>query len=489
MKDKLIRKIFPRRHSIRSRLVWLFLILIIIFFTAAGYFLKWQIRAALDEALGKNLEVVASTIAQHIDPYFLQQIQPGDEGTRTYRNVRQQLLGLQQSTGIVHMAIFNKEQQIIVDSDSLIRIGQFFFPITINRAEFDKVFRGFSASSILFKGIDGKLFKSGYAPIRSGNEIIAGIAVDGSAEMLEAVTTIQNNMLWIGIIVLFCAIILSNLFANRITTPLIKLEHAASEISSGNLQQKIESTEKNEIGFLATTMEQMRKSILERDKRQQAMLAGVAHEIRNPLGGIELFSGLLANEIKEAELKNYASKISKEVGNLKKIIQGFLDYARPSLAEPTSCDIRSIFFEAASLLENELTGVKISFLPEKERLQIYVDPQHLKQIFLNLLRNSVQAMSNSGTVFVNVKLLKDRAQILFADTGPGIKPEFADKIFDPFFTTREKGTGLGLAIVKNLVEENGGKIKVIDDKKAGAAFLIEFFKEQEISEEIFCPPF
>jgi signal transduction histidine kinase len=109
--------------------------------------------------------------------------------------------------------------------------------------------------------------------------------------------------------------------------------------------------------------------------------------------------------------------------------------------------------------------------------RIFIDPQHLKQIFLNLLGNSIQAMSKSGTIFVNVKLLKDSAQITYADTGPGIKPELVDKIFEPFFTTREKGTGLGLAVVKNLVDENRGKIKLIESKNIGATFLIEFFKE------------
>ena len=359
MRMKIFKKLSPQKYSIRTRLILLFLILIIIIFSVAGYFLNWQIRSALDDSLGKNLEAMASTIALQIDPYFLNQIQPGDEYTRTYRNLRNQLFKLKNISGVSRVSIFDKNNKSIVDSDSLIRIGQIIFRLKANQNEVQKVFQGFTVSSTLFTGIDGRLYKSGYAPIKLGNTVIAVLAVDGSAEMLKAVTTIQNNMLWLGIIIVFGAIILSSLFANRIATPLKKLENAANEISDGNLYQEIQVSGNDEIGFLAGTMEQMRKSIIERDKQQQAMLAGVAHEIRNPLGGIELFSGLLESEVEDAELKNYAGKISKEVGNLKKIIQGFLDYARPSPAEPLDCKIKPILNEAVCLLENESKGVEI----------------------------------------------------------------------------------------------------------------------------------
>ena len=474
MQNKFFKKLSPQKYSIRTRLILLFLILIIFIFSAAGYFLNWQIRSALDDSLGKNLEAMASTIALQIDPYFLKQIQVGDEETRTYRNLRNQLLQLQTISGVSRVAIFDKNNKSIVDSDSLIHIGQFIFRLKANQNEVQKVFQGFTASSILFKGIDGRLYKSGYAAIKLGNTVIAGLAVDGSAEMLKAVTTIQSNMLWLGIIIVFGAIVLSSLFASRITTPLKKLENAANEISEGNLHREIVVSGNDEIGFLAGTMEQMRKSIIERDKRQQAMLAGVAHEIRNPLGGIELFSGLLENEIDDDELKKYANKISKEVGNLKKIIQGFLDYARPSPAEPLNCKIKPILNEAVCVLENEIKGVEIKYQFSDNDIQVFVDPLHLKQIILNLIKNSAQAMSNSGTIFVNIKKVKEHVQIFFSDTGPGIPRDVIGKIFEPFFTTHEQGTGLGLAVVKNLVEENGGKIKYIPSDKGGAHFLIEF---------------
>ncbi|MCI0493644.1 ATP-binding protein, partial [candidate division KSB1 bacterium] len=104
---------------------------------------------------------------------------------------------------------------------------------------------------------------------------------------------------------------------------------------------------------------------------------------------------------------------------------------------------------------------------------VFVDPQHLKQVFLNLLKNSIDAMPDGGTIFVNIISQKDGVKIFYSDTGPGIPVELADKIFQPFFTTREKGTGLGLAIIKNLIAENGGSIRYVPSGEAGALFEIK----------------
>jgi signal transduction histidine kinase len=217
----------------------------------------------------------------------------------------------------------------------------------------------------------------------------------------------------------------------------------------------------------------MRQNILERDRQQQAMLAGVAHEIRNPLGGIELFAGLLSSEIQETDLKNYAQKILKEVQNLKTIIQNFLDYARPIPANRIECQVQLVWSEAVSLLSGELNSIQLKLDQTENEIAALVDPQHLKQVFLNLLKNSIDVMPDGGTIFVNIISQKDGVKILYSDTGPGIPVELADKIFQPFFTTREKGTGLGLAIIKNLIAENGGSIRYVPSGEAGALFEIK----------------
>jgi signal transduction histidine kinase len=473
MTDQTKRKIIPLKYSIRTRLILLFIISIIFIFFVAGYYLLWEIRATLDEALGKNLEAMAKAVALNIDPNFLAYLQPGDENSRTYQNLLNIFQRFQSATDVTRIYLFGKDLRSIADSDTLVSIGQDYVQLKFNQKEVAAAFNGLTASSILFEGMDGNLYKSGFAPIKSNREIIAGIAVEGSAEMLNVVKTIQKNLMWLGIVIVLGGIIIGSIFANRITNPLKRLESAAAAISGGALNHQIPEFGRDEVGFLAKTMEEMRQNILERDKRQQAMLAGVAHEIRNPLGGIELFAGLLSSEIKDNDLKNYAQKILKEVQNLKTIIQSFLDYAKPVPADRAKCEIKSAWNEAVSLLSGDLTNIQLQFNQGDSNLFAYADPQHLKQVFLNLIKNSIEAMSKGGTIFVNIFSQSDRIKILYSDSGAGIPADLAEKIFEPFFTTREKGTGLGLAIIKNLIVENGGSIRYITSDKIGARFEID----------------
>ncbi len=467
------QQISPLKYSIRTRLILLFIISILIIFFVAGYYLLWEIRATLDRALGKNLEVMAKLIALDIDPNFLAYLQPGDESSRTYQNILENFHRFQSVTDVTRIYLFDRDLLSIADSDTLVSIGQNYLQLRFNQAEVTAVFNGLTASSILFEGVDGNLFKTGFAPIKSNGEIVAGIAVEGSAEMLNVVRSIQKNLMWLGLVIVLGGIIIGSIFANRITVPIKRLESAAAAISGGNLHHQIPKFGRNEVGFLARTMEEMRQNILERDMQQQTMLAGVAHEIRNPLGGIELFAGLLSSEIQETDLKNYAQKILKEVQNLKIIIQNFLDYARPIPANRIKCDVRSILNEAVLLLSSELTSIQLKYDQSENEITAFVDPQHLKQVFLNLIKNSVAALPNGGTIFVNVNSQRDRIKISYWDTGAGIPSDLAEKIFQPFFTTREKGTGLGLAIIKNLIVENGGSIRFVSSNEAGARFEID----------------
>ncbi len=460
------------KYSLRTRLILLFIISILLIFFIAGYYLLWEIRASLDEALGKNLEAMAKVIALEVDPNFLAYLQPGDEASRTYQNILENFRRFQNASDVSRIYLFGKDLRAIVDSDTLVLIGQELIPLKFNQTEVAAVFNGRTASSILFEGRDGKLYKTGFAPIKANGEIVAGIAVEGSAEMLNVVRSIQQNLMWLGLVIVLGGIIIGSIFANRITNPIKRLESAAAAISGGNLNHPIPEFGRDEVGFLARTMEEMRQNILERDKQQQAMLAGVAHEIRNPLGGIELFAGLLANEIQHPDLKNYARKILKEVKNLKTIIQNFLDYARPLPAHRIQCDVRSVWNEAIGLLAGELNSIELKFQQESDGILALVDPQHLKQVFINLIKNSSDAMPGGGTIFVNLTSQQDRVKILYGDTGPGIPDDLRDKIFQPFFTTREKGTGLGLAIIKNLIAENGGSIRYVPSEEAGARFEI-----------------
>ena len=463
-----------RSLSIRTRLILLFTLQILIIILVGGLYLDWRLKQTLENELANKLEVLAKSISFQMDGELLLNLTAGDENTRTYRRLLNQLLGLQKQANLRRLYILSKDKKSFVDTRSKIPIGKKYAFLPITNIELEEVFSGKTVSSILFEGSDNRLYKTGFAPIFSQDKVVAALAVEGSAQTLAAIRTVRRDLSLLGIAVLFGSLILALFFSKKITTPINELKMATMKIAQGNYTESIQTQSKDEIGFLGQTMEEMRKAIVQRDIRQKAMLAGVAHEIRNPLGGIELFAGLLRNELK-GDSQKQAEKIQKEVQNLKKIINDFLHYARPGSSKKESCTIKEVFDDAAALLARELNGVAVDFNETKKATTVWVDPQHLKQIFLNLLKNSVQALNGSGDISLEAKDEDSMVQLTFSDNGPGISPEIREQIFEPFFTNRKDGTGLGLAIVKSLVEENGGEIEI--KKGEEAIFQISLRKE------------
>jgi len=483
------------KSVIKTRFVLLFVFQIVLVLVVAGFYLQWHLRLILERELGAKLEAIAGSVASQLDASLAMSLIPGDEHTRTYRNLRHRLLEIQAATGVSRIAVFSLSQGHIVDTDSSAIIGQFYTRQQFDREEFNKVIQGERASSVLFEGTDGRLYKTGYTPIYIGQSVEAVVAVEGSAATLKAVREVQGKLVQVGIAAIIFAVITAMFLSSQITLPLRKLQRAAERFSTGNLDQRVEIHGNDEIAFLGKTMDEMRRSILQRDERQKAMLAGVAHEIRNPLGGIELFASLLADELPDDEAKEQVSKILKEARNLKGIVQDFLDYARPIVPKKTVCSIAACLSESEILLAEELgkNGVQIEYDSPAHKtasgsahktaggpghrilggdIQVFVDSQHLKQVFLNLIKNAIQAMPDGGTIQVEIAKENNTAIVRFSDSGTGIANESVEKIFDPFYTTKEQGLGLGLSLVKNLLEENGSSIALQSTDSSGTTFEI-----------------
>jgi signal transduction histidine kinase len=199
------------------------------------------------------------------------------------------------------------------------------------------------------------------------------------------------------------------------------------------------------------------------------MLAGVAHEIRNPLGGIELFAGLLEKDVPEA-LRSQVQKILQEVRHLNFIVQDFLEYARPEESRRQRLQLTALVNEVREALGESANGVewKIEF---PDDLAIEADYNQIRRMLLNLLRNALEAMNGKGAIRILAQEQNQHVAISIYDTGPGVPAELAGKIFEPFFTTKSQGSGLGLALVQRLAEQNDGRVEVVPNDK-GAHFRL-----------------
>jgi PAS domain S-box-containing protein len=216
-------------------------------------------------------------------------------------------------------------------------------------------------------------------------------------------------------------------------------------------------------------------------------LAGmIGHDLRNPLTGIKNAAYLLEKKgtsISEAQTKELIETINKCVEHSNRIINDLLDYSREIRLEPRESSPRVLLCESLSMVEVPGNVKVVNNLLHKQVLN--VDSDKIKRVFVNLIKNAIDAMPNGGKLTVDSRVDGDSMGISFADTGLGVPDEVLPRLFSPLFTTKARGMGFGLAICKRIVEAHGGTITVKTAKGKGTTFTLNLPMEPrcEISEE------
>lgn len=233
---------------------------------------------------------------------------------------------------------------------------------------------------------------------------------------------------------------------------------------------------------LAESNRSLRKAeaSLRRSERLAALgqlTAGLAHELRNPLGTIKASAEMLTKEsIKQrpevmAEMAGY---IGSEVDRINGLISNFLDFARPLQIHPVQADLKTLFDEVVKQ-QSELAksrGVSVVVRGLEHSLSFTFDPDLLKLAIANLVQNAIQASAAAQEVELRAAEREEDVVILVSDQGQGIQPEHLENIFNPFFTTKPDGVGLGLAIVSKIVDEHQGHVTVFSEPGRGTRFEI-----------------
>lgn len=206
------------------------------------------------------------------------------------------------------------------------------------------------------------------------------------------------------------------------------------------------------------------------------LTAGLAHELRNPLGTMKASAEMLLERTGRDEpmLSELAEYISSEVDRTNSLITRFLEFARPSQFRKAPADVHLILESAMEHLERETPGasarVHRNFDPALPLVD--ADAELLERVFFNLLRNALEASPPDALVTIKTRRTPTAVEIAFIDRGPGVPPEHRELIFNPFFTTKPGGIGLGLAVSAKIVGDHGGAITVDSEPGEGAAFLV-----------------
>lgn len=212
------------------------------------------------------------------------------------------------------------------------------------------------------------------------------------------------------------------------------------------------------------------------------MVAGVSHEIRNPLGIISSSAELLKKKMDPQDSLNaIADIIVAEARRLNCIITDFLNYARPKNPNRSPCRIDDVITKNVHYLEQQINadGYVVRTFFEPDLPSVMADGDMLYQAFLNLLINGMQAMPAGGAIDVTIETGDGALWVYIEDQGEGVSASVIEKIWDPFFTTKEKGTGLGLGIVKKIIEAHDGLIRIDNRPERGARVSVKFPLNQE----------
>jgi signal transduction histidine kinase len=212
------------------------------------------------------------------------------------------------------------------------------------------------------------------------------------------------------------------------------------------------------------------------------LAAGVAHEIRNPLTAINVrLHSLKRNLAGKSSEQEDALVIGHEIQRLERIVQEFLQFARPADPKLVVVSADSVLAKVQMLFSSQLERASIQLkLESVPDIWVRVDPHQIEQVLINLIKNAAESMERDGTITLRVRTgaarLTGRTRpvviLEVSDTGKGIPPEVQKRIFDPFFTTKDEGTGLGLVIASRIVEKHNGTLECRSELNRGTTFTI-----------------
>jgi len=337
-------------------------------------------------------------------------------------------------------------------------------------------------------------------PVTLNHERLGGIRLGLDLKpVLAQIKGITIHAVVIATLIFLLGVGLIFIITVRLIKPIERLIVAAKHIEEGDLEYRVNIKRDDEIGTLGVAFDQMGERLLQRErelKQSQDTLrradrlsslglltAGLAHEIRNPLVAIRTFTQLLPERYNDPEFREgFQGLALKEVDRICGLITDLLSFARPSKPNVAPENVSDVVDNIARILESQAKEKGITIVRQfGENLpKAWIDREQMKQVFMNLILNAIQAMKENGTIILRSRAVTTNGtqpaaefvQIEVKDNGIGIPEANLQHIFDPFFTSKDEGSGLGLAVSHQIVQEHGGFVTVESKVGTGTSFFV-----------------
>lgn len=293
----------------------------------------------------------------------------------------------------------------------------------------------------------------------------------------------------------------ATLLSRRLTRPIQALTNGVAAVGRGDFGQRIEVTSQDELGQLSVAFNEMTQQLgrvrdleerLRRADRLAAlgtMAAGIAHDIRNPLTSILIFSQLMSLHHDDPDVREKFDRVvPRELERVQAVIEDMMELARPATLHLEPVNLSEVLTQVLELYEGQATtqGIKITREFDPALPPCIADRKRVHRCFSNLIANAIQAMPNGGDLTTRASQaeavllaaqpggtpMEPAICVTITDTGQGIPPERLSRIFDPFYTTKDKGLGLGMAITHRIVVDHKGTIDVQSQVGLGTTFIV-----------------
>ncbi len=480
------------RLSFRAKLALIVNLLVVVLVVGFAIVFEQRQRAAIIQEVEKRAVVMAEILASSITSDLL---------TYNYVSIEQTVRQFGKKPDLVYVMVTDKEgsvaAQFILD-----------YPLTRLLQQRNKARgTGPSLEQLTLPGMEDDIVYAVMQPIRveGSTEVWGTVRLGVSLKaMREEIARTRWQIAGFGILALLLGSAATVLLAQRMTRPIRALTEGVAAVGKGDFSRRIEVTSQDELGQLSATFNAMSAQLdrvrdleerLRRADRLAAlgtMAAGIAHDIRNPLTSIQIFSQLVASRPDDLSVREKFSRVvPRELQRVQAVIEDMMELARPLPLQLEPLDLNKALRELLELHEEQLTAQKIQVNQDlaPDLPPILGDSKRLPRCLGNFLSNAIQAMPQGGelkiqTSHLEAALLPDPArpaegltpvvQVRVRDTGVGIPADRLPKIFDPFYTTKEKGLGMGMAIAHRIIEDHKGTVDVESAVGAGTTFTLCF---------------
>ncbi len=325
-------------------------------------------------------------------------------------------------------------------------------------------------------------FKRCAGAAKGGFGWVLGVGVDDQ-DIYAMVHDLHRLLIAATLFALSVVVAGTVLVARRTTQPIRALKEQTERIAAGDLDARVDVRTRDELGDLAQSFNHMTRELsesrrrlvkAEKDAAWREMARQVAHEIKNPLTPISLSVDLLkrARDEKSPQFDTIFDRtvdlVQRQVDGMRRIASDFSAFAGTHKTDPSAFDARTVLEEILDLNSAWASELGVTIERSLASAEVFVDRGELRRVLINLVSNSLEAMSGGGTLSAALRVVPGarvedvrKVEIAIRDTGVGISTEIRKRLFEPYFTTRTGGTGLGLAIARRLVEEMAGEIEIL----------------------------